>query len=89
MAATNWATFILTCVQVFFSFAERAKNKGCALESLRQLAVKMGLHDNIYEMTPNDIRCGHRRVYDFSSISEEVENADFRIVATEGFFNPL
>ena len=33
-----------------------------ALAASRQLAVKMNLFDSLYDMTPNDIRGGHRRV---------------------------
>jgi 2-polyprenyl-3-methyl-5-hydroxy-6-metoxy-1,4-benzoquinol methylase len=61
-----------------------------ATAASRQLAVKMGLYKNIYEMTPNDVRGGHRRVYDIPSISDEVKNAGFDLAAVEGlFFKPF
>ena len=61
-----------------------------ATAASRQLAVKMGLYESLYDMTPNDIRGGHRRVYDMNSISEEVQNAGFSLAAVEGlFFKPF
>jgi 2-polyprenyl-3-methyl-5-hydroxy-6-metoxy-1,4-benzoquinol methylase len=56
----------------------------------RQLAVKMGLYESVYDLTPNDVRGGHRRVYDQHSISNDVLNAGFDLTAVEGlFFKPF
>lgn len=61
-----------------------------ATAASRQLAVKMGLYKSIYDMTPNDVRGGHRRVYDQKSISDDVQNAGFNLAAVEGlFFKPF
>ena len=61
-----------------------------ATAASRQLAVKMGLYESLYDMTPNDVRGGHRRIYDINSISEEVKNAGFSLAAVEGlFFKPF
>ena len=56
----------------------------------RQLAVKMGLLTDIYELTPGDLRVGHRRVYDQRTICKDVESAGLKIKATQGlFFKPF
>lgn len=52
----------------------------------RQLARHMGLIDSLYELTPNDLRGGHRRVYDRVSLNRELESAGFEIVAQGGIF---
>ena len=61
-----------------------------AAAASRQLAVKMGLYESIYDLTPGDLRVGHRRVYDQKSISKDVESAGFNLSAIEGlFFKPF
>jgi len=50
----------------------------------RQLARHMGLIDSLYELTPNDLRGGHRRVYDRVSLNRELESAGFVIIAQGG-----
>lgn len=50
----------------------------------RQLARHMGLIDSLYELTPNDLRGGHRRVYDRVSLNRELESAGFEIIAQGG-----
>ncbi|GFO55076.1 SAM-dependent methyltransferase [Geomonas sp. Red276] len=41
----------------------------------RQLARHMGLLDSLYQLTPNDMNHGHRRVYDRVSLDHEIEEA--------------
>jgi 2-polyprenyl-3-methyl-5-hydroxy-6-metoxy-1,4-benzoquinol methylase len=50
----------------------------------RQLAKSMGLIDDLYALTPNDIRGGHRRIYDMVSIEEEVVLAGLEIREISG-----
>jgi len=52
----------------------------------RQLARHMGLIDDLYALTPNDLRGGHRRVYDRVTLNRELELAGFEIVAQGGIF---
>lgn len=52
----------------------------------RQLAGHMGLIDSLYSLTPNDLRGGHRRVYDRVSLNRELEAAGFEIIAQGGIF---
>lgn len=56
----------------------------------RQLARHMGLIGDLYDLTPNDLRGGHRRVYDRVTLNRELEAAGFEVVAQGGiFFKPL
>ncbi|MDD4871213.1 MAG: class I SAM-dependent methyltransferase, partial [Kiritimatiellae bacterium] len=56
----------------------------------RQLARHMGLLDDLYALTPNDIRGGHRRVYDRVLLNRDLETAGFEIVAQGGIlFKPF
>ena len=41
----------------------------------RQLARHMGLLDDLFALTPNDINHGHRRVYDRISLNRDIETA--------------
>lgn len=52
----------------------------------RQLARHMGLVKHLYELTPNDHRGGHRRVYDQVLLAQDVEAESFEIVAQGGIF---
>lgn len=52
----------------------------------RQLARHMGLIGSLYDLTPNDLRGGHRRVYDRVTLNREIETANFEIVAQGGIF---
>jgi predicted TPR repeat methyltransferase len=52
----------------------------------RQLARHMGLFDSLYDLTPNDLRGGHRRVYDRVTLNKELESAGFDIIAQGGIF---
>jgi 2-polyprenyl-3-methyl-5-hydroxy-6-metoxy-1,4-benzoquinol methylase len=56
----------------------------------RQLARHMGLIDSLYDLTPNDLRGGHRRVYDQVTLHRELESAGFDVIAHGGiFFKPF
>ena len=44
----------------------------------------MGLLNNLYALTPTDIRGGHRRVYDKDTIELEVHSAGFKIEEVSG-----
>ena len=56
----------------------------------RQLARQMGLISSLYDLTPNDLRGGHRRVYDQIALRRELELAGFEIVVQGGiFFKPF
>jgi 2-polyprenyl-3-methyl-5-hydroxy-6-metoxy-1,4-benzoquinol methylase len=56
----------------------------------RQLARHMGLLDSLYSLTPNDLRGGHRRVYDKVLLTRDIEAADFLIIAQGGIlFKPF
>lgn len=50
----------------------------------RQLARHMGLIKDLYELTPNDLRGGHRRVYDHVLLARDIETAGFEIVSQGG-----
>ena len=56
----------------------------------RQLAQRMGLLDDLYALTPNDVRGGHRRVYNKDQIWVHVELSGFTVVETSGIlFKPF
>jgi 2-polyprenyl-3-methyl-5-hydroxy-6-metoxy-1,4-benzoquinol methylase len=56
----------------------------------RQLARHMGIIKDLYELTPNDHRGGHRRVYDGVLLARELESAGFEIVVQGGvMFKPF
>ena len=56
----------------------------------RQLARHMGLIDSLYDLTPNDLRGGHRRVYDLVTLNRELDSAGFDVIAQGGiFFKPF
>lgn len=56
----------------------------------RQLARHMGLIDDLYGLTPNDIRGGHRRVYDRVTLNRDIEKAGFEIISQGGIlFKPF
>lgn len=56
----------------------------------RQLARHMGLIKDLYELTPNDLRGGHRRVYDRTTLNRDIEAAGFNIIAQGGIlFKPF
>lgn len=55
----------------------------------RRLAQKMGLIENREELTPNDIRGGHRKVYDRISFHNELRRAEFRFSIQGLLFKPF
>jgi 2-polyprenyl-3-methyl-5-hydroxy-6-metoxy-1,4-benzoquinol methylase len=50
----------------------------------RQLAMHMGLYADLKELTDNDHRFGHRRVYDRVHLNRDIEAAGFHNVAQGG-----
>jgi 2-polyprenyl-3-methyl-5-hydroxy-6-metoxy-1,4-benzoquinol methylase len=50
----------------------------------RQLAKQMGLLTDLKELTENDHRHGHRRVYDKKSFVNDLETAGFKVVSCRG-----
>jgi len=50
----------------------------------RQLALKMGLIKKLDELTENDIRHGHRRVYRMSSIIEDITRSGLSVNHAKG-----
>jgi len=56
----------------------------------RQLARHMGIIDSLYNLTPNDFRGGHRRVYDGVLLTRDLEASGFEIIAQGGIlFKPF
>lgn len=50
----------------------------------RQLARHMGILNDLFDLTENDIRHGHRRVYDRVSLDRELSSAGFVHIARGG-----
>lgn len=50
----------------------------------RQLARHMGLLDDLYALTPNDVRHGHRRVYDRTLFNRDLAKAGLKQLAQGG-----
>lgn len=50
----------------------------------RQLALHMGIIDDLKQLTENDLNHGHRRVYDRVSFNKDIENAGFHIISQGG-----
>lgn len=50
----------------------------------RQLALHMGLYQDLKQLTQNDIKFGHRRVYDRVNLNRDIEKAGFAHVAQGG-----
>lgn len=56
----------------------------------RQLARHMGLINGLYDLTPNDLKGGHRRVYDRVLLTRDLEAGGFEIIAQGGIlFKPF
>ncbi|MBI5228648.1 class I SAM-dependent methyltransferase [Candidatus Micrarchaeota archaeon] len=56
----------------------------------RLLGVKMGLLSEAHELHENDLRIGHRRVYDFDSLERDIKAAGFTVVEKQGvLFKPF
>jgi len=52
----------------------------------RRMAVSMGIMNNLYDLTENDLRHGHRRVYDINLLESDVKKAGFSIEKKGGVF---
>jgi 2-polyprenyl-3-methyl-5-hydroxy-6-metoxy-1,4-benzoquinol methylase len=50
----------------------------------RQLARHMGLLDDLYALTPNDVNHGHRRVYDRALLDRDIEAASLEQISRGG-----
>ena len=50
----------------------------------RQLALHMGLVDDLYQLTENDRKHGHKRVYDRVTLRRQLEGAGFDVVSECG-----
>jgi len=55
----------------------------------RQLARHMGILDDLFALTPNDINHGHRRVYDRISLNRDIEASGLQQVAQGGLLLKL
>lgn len=95
-----FATYVLEHVQDAIGFLKIAKRM-LAPEGLlflvvpnaralsRQLARHMGLLEDLYALTPNDISHGHRRVYDRVLLDRDLSAAGLTQVAQGGLFLKL
>lgn len=62
----------------------------CADSIHRQVAVKMGLLKRVNELNDYDIKLGHRRVYTWDTLLDDIKKADLKIEHMGGiFFKPL
>ncbi|MDO8206578.1 MAG: class I SAM-dependent methyltransferase [Gallionella sp.] len=50
----------------------------------RQLAMHMGMYEHLKVLTANDLKHGHRRVYDRTSLNKDIEQAGFENIAQGG-----
>jgi len=50
----------------------------------RQLAVKMGLLNSVYDLAENDKYHGHFRVYDWKMMEEQITKSGFSIIGKHG-----
>ncbi len=50
----------------------------------RQLALKLNFITDLKELTPNDLKSGHRRVYDTHSFNKDITECGFKIVNQGG-----
>lgn len=57
-----------------------------ALSFHRLLGVEMGELNSPYELNSRDLELGHFRVFDTSSLVEEVKNAGYNVLSTDGVF---
>lgn len=56
----------------------------------RQAAVKMGLLNHVCQLNDRDMALGHRRVYTFKSLKEDILVSGLKVVETGGvYFKPL
>lgn len=52
----------------------------------RQMALEMGLIEDLYALTENDLAHGHRRVFDLATLKELVEDSPFNLLDIGGTF---
>lgn len=50
----------------------------------RQMSVHMGFLPNVYALTPNDHKHGHRRTYDRTSLNNDFESAGYKPIVSGG-----
>lgn len=50
----------------------------------RQLAMHMGIYEHLKVLTENDLKHGHRRVYDRTSLNKDIEQAGFENITQGG-----
>ncbi|MDP3635973.1 MAG: methyltransferase domain-containing protein, partial [Azonexus sp.] len=92
-----FATYVLEHVQDAVGFLKKAgellADRGMlfvvvpnARAFSRQLARHMGLIDDLFALTNNDINHGHRRVYDRVLLNRDIEAAGLAQVAEGGLF---
>lgn len=56
----------------------------------RQMAVEMGLMRNVYDLTENDHRFGHRRTFDRKGFEHDIVRNGFKLIESgESFFKPF
>lgn len=95
-----FATFVLEHVSDSISLLQHARNllseHGLlfvvvpnARAMSRQLARHMGLIDDLYALTKNDIAHGHRRVYDRSALDRDIASAGLQQVSQGGLLLKL
>lgn len=52
----------------------------------RRIGYKAGLLEDIYKLSDNDLRLGHKRYFDLNIINQMCEDAGLHIVSTEGIY---
>lgn len=55
----------------------------------RQLALHMGILESLYDLTENDLKHGHRRVYDRNTLNRELAEAGLKSISQGGIFLKL
>ena len=50
----------------------------------RQLALRMGIITGLYALTEHDLRHGHRRVYDQSTLARDIESSRLHVIEQGG-----
>lgn len=95
-----FATYVLEHVKDAVGFLKHARNllseQGLlfivvpnARAMSRQIARHMGLLDDLFALTQNDINHGHRRVYDRPSFNRDIEAAGLKQVSQGGLLLKL
>lgn len=52
----------------------------------RIAGVKLGLLNSIYDLNENDIKIGHKRVYDFEKLEQDILNAGLKIICKDAYW---